>query len=239
MTTENILFSDTIEKTNEFHRTFGHVINAKITPEILALRGGLIHEEATELQTALTAKNHVEIVDALADILYVVAGTVTAISCQNHWRSLQDGAALISIMFTTQNALNNLSQDLTALSDESLELAAYLRGDAVTRDDAVLRCLCLIDLIGQVCDYAHIDIEAAFAEAHRSNMTKLWSDEAEERTLGVASDPVRYEDIAFAFRLDGGKGVIGYRTTDGKILKSPSYSDADFSPFVSDYLLEI
>jgi len=59
-------------------------------------------------------------------------------------------------------------------------------------------------------------IEAAFAEVHRSNMSKLWTDKdaAWELPAGWLIDSV-----------GGGKYIV--KNSDGKIMKSPCYSPAN------------
>lgn len=69
------------------------------------------------------------------------------------------------------------------------------------------------------------------AEIHRSNMTKLWPADAEARRLAVESCKYDKNDLGFR-HADGTDMMIGYRLSDGKILKSPTYSDVDLSRFM-------
>ena len=73
------------EKIREFHHTFSHP--DKTTPNLhvfdndanlVKLRLDLIQEEVKELVQAINDKDMVEVVDALADILYVVYGAGSA-----------------------------------------------------------------------------------------------------------------------------------------------------------------
>ena len=59
-------------------------------------------------------------------------------------------------------------------------------------------------------------IEAAFAEVHRSNMSKLWT---EKDTAWDLPPGWPIESVG------GGKYIVN--NTDGKIMKSPSYSPAN------------
>jgi predicted HAD superfamily Cof-like phosphohydrolase len=68
-----------LEMVEEFHMTFDQIILA--APSIpkegrIKLRLGLIREETNELEAAYTDGNVIEMADALADIVYVVLGTV-------------------------------------------------------------------------------------------------------------------------------------------------------------------
>lgn len=62
----------------EFHAAMGDPLpTAPIfpSPERMALRAVLIHEELDELETAMRVYDLVEAADAIADLLYVVYGT--------------------------------------------------------------------------------------------------------------------------------------------------------------------
>ena len=65
-----------------------------------------------------------------------------------------------------------------------------------------------------------IDIDSVFNEVHRSNMSKTWnSEEKEEYTAPV--------ELEF-FEVTGNR-FVAKRKSDGKIIKSPSYSAADIN----------
>jgi predicted HAD superfamily Cof-like phosphohydrolase len=78
--------SENLSKTNfelvgDFHEVFGHpkpnVLQKNIileNPKLTELRINLIGEEFRELKEAVAENNMVEVIDALADILYVVYG---------------------------------------------------------------------------------------------------------------------------------------------------------------------
>ncbi|EPJ1727911.1 phosphoribosyl-ATP pyrophosphohydrolase, partial [Cronobacter malonaticus] len=49
----------------------------------------------------------------------------------------------------------------------------------------------------------------------------------------VAVENCKYDKNDLGFRhTDGTEMMIGFRLSDGKILKSPTYSDVDLTPFV-------
>jgi hypothetical protein len=75
-----------------------------------------------------------------------------------------------------------------------------------------------------------IDILELVREVHRSNMTKLWPGVDKERMLAVIESGYDVSDLGF-LSCDGSEKMIGFRISDGKILKSPSYSPADLSNF--------
>ena len=70
---------DPLNQVAEFHKTFGHPVEAK--PVLPAkgrqeLRVALLEEELKELKQAIQDKDLVEIADALCDIQYVLSGAV-------------------------------------------------------------------------------------------------------------------------------------------------------------------
>ena len=118
----------------EFMSAMGQATPDSFSPENFPyeLRSKLIIEEANEFKDACEKKDHVEIIDAICDLLYVTYGAAIAVG---------------------------------------------------------------------------IDVDPFFNEVHRSNMSKL--------------DP------------DTGKPIVRH---DGKILKPPTYSPANISLLLEDYL---
>ncbi|PCH70450.1 MAG: hypothetical protein COC06_04860 [Bacteroidales bacterium] len=77
-----------LEKVNEFHEAFG--VNVEKEPIIPAkerceLRQNIIQEEVDELKLAWESGNLVEVADALADIHYVIMGTVLEFGLQDKY----------------------------------------------------------------------------------------------------------------------------------------------------------
>ncbi|BAX79176.1 pyrophosphohydrolase domain-containing protein [Labilibaculum antarcticum] len=77
-----------LEKVNEFHKAFG--VNIEKAPTIPAkerceLRQNIIQEEVDELKAAWESGNLVEVADALADIHYVIMGTVLEFGLQDKY----------------------------------------------------------------------------------------------------------------------------------------------------------
>lgn len=80
-----------LETVEEFHKTFDQVVLAEpAIPERdrVILRLGLIQEELDELQEAYRTKNVVEMADALADLMYVVCGTILESGLQDKFDQL-------------------------------------------------------------------------------------------------------------------------------------------------------
>jgi predicted HAD superfamily Cof-like phosphohydrolase len=80
-----------LEKVNEFHEAFG--VNIEKAPTIPAkvrceLRQNIIQEEVDELKAAWESGNLVEVADALADIHYLVMGTVLEFGLQDKYSEI-------------------------------------------------------------------------------------------------------------------------------------------------------
>lgn len=223
----------TLQKVCEFHTVFGHDIDVLPTKELRKLRIALISEERQELEVAIKDQDHVAIVDALADLAYVIGGTIVAFDGEKQSVPFED-VQMLSVAMLTSEMGETFTEDLLSLIGAIKELESMLADETKPVIDVLCAFSCtLLAKIAFLATIADIDPIAIVAEAHRSNMTKLWSDDPALRNEQIASDPVRFGDIAFKVRPDLGDGLVGYRLSDGKILKCPSYSDADFSPFVN------
>lgn len=103
------------------------------------------------------------------------------------------------------------ARDLIAIADALADLLYVVYGAAITYG---------------------IDIEPVFDEVHRSNMTKLWTkEEVEELTEEQRGALVCYENTFIPTdtspRPNTIRKYLVKRVSDGKVIKSPSYSEAD------------
>ena len=237
------------DMVGEFHRLFQHPTNAEMTPALLRLRANLINEEGVEETAVALAESDLEkVIDSMADALYVGIGTLisidraleNALTYFTHEQSESlylkyvhadsktphDDIALGMSQFSVVVAkLRNIADQIEENTDGLNTLAVEMRGS-----------MNLIYVASQmVYHLAHllkIDVLELIGEIHRSNMTKLWPSDATLRTELVANCKYDKEDLAFRIA-EGRDGMIGYRISDGKILKSPTYEPADLTTFVS------
>lgn len=80
-----------LEKVNKFHEAFGvNVEKRPIIPtkERCELRQNIIQEEVDELKVAWESGNLTEVADALADIHYVIMGTVLEFGLQDKYQEI-------------------------------------------------------------------------------------------------------------------------------------------------------
>lgn len=158
------------QRVAEFHRLFGHpVADAPVLPEqaIRDLRISLINEELNEYRVAYEAGDKVEQADALADLLYVLAGAavVYGVATDEPFESPYDDA----------DPLEGFpSNHYEALR---YEFSDYLVGEK--SDDLYLISKGIFHMMLEiffVARQSRIPINAVFAEVHRSNLSKLGPD---------------------------------------------------------------
>lgn len=141
-----------LPKVREFHQRFFVVRSGGFhmaTPQMAQLRHALIQEEFSEY---LNATSPIDRLDALCDLMYVVAGTADVLSLQ----------AGVIANIPLANAIGDLTSEL---------LKHPLCQQGLTR--GLSKSYPAIELLGQQCS----NFFAAFDEVHRSNMSKLWTTE--------------------------------------------------------------
>lgn len=187
--------TETIQMVEQFMRAFGQEIPDKPAldnRQLKTMRASLINEELFEYICAWSADDRVGMLDALLDLQYVVDGAVLALG-------LKHIPADTSMWYegkTQTRCIENLSLLLVwfmfAASDHANAYVAATHLACMGKEIKALARLTKLD--------AHWD--EAFAEVHRSNMSKLGPD---------------------------GKPI--YRA-DGKVMKGPGYTKPNLEPFV-------
>lgn len=161
-----------LELVKEFHLTYGQPIRSVLdinVPE-LSLRIGILDEEIGEYNDALIEKDHVELVDALADIIYVSAGFLLTIGSQE--TGPQQQANLPQESFQEKNIpwleLKEYGRKLTKLN-------AYVHQSS----DASITQFFLTDIMSLCYEAAalmNVDLDQVLLEVQSSNMSKLGED---------------------------------------------------------------
>lgn len=196
------------EMVREFHRAF--LVDCPKQPaipsrDIAVLRSSLIDEERLELVCATTP---VGVLDAIADLLYVVHGAALAYGFNGN----QVEAALDAVRRSSPSRPWTRKEVIAGIDEERLELfVATTPADAM---DAIAGLLYVVHRAAPAYGFNGEQVEAAFREVHRSNMSKLWTREEVDAGIG--------DNIA--------RPVLGemfvVTRPDGKVVKSPSYSPA-------------
>lgn len=147
-----------VQMVREFHLAFGAPTGdvTPMTPDRRDLRIDLINEEARELGVAFQNFDRVGVADALADLLYVIAGTAVEMNINLECK----GYGLDK--YIDGDALGYLFRNLEHLSyymifDDSLGLVGSS----------------LANVVVDIADASDIPLAAVFNEVHRSNMSKL------------------------------------------------------------------
>ncbi|ELY4786359.1 phosphoribosyl-ATP pyrophosphohydrolase [Cronobacter sakazakii] len=243
MATESIY-----KMVDQFHELFQHPRRAMPEPSLLRLRGKLIHEEAvTEGIPAARNGDMTALLDAMADFLYVGIGSMVAIKGGiSTGMSYYTQEQSVDRFFETIMVPGNTVFDDMAIpfreAEEAVDmlnaLADRLEKTKVSDAELIQALRRVMNKIYVACmmtyrlaDFLGIDVVELVAEIHRSNMTKLWPADAEERRVAVENCKYDKNDLGFR-HADGTEMMIGFRLSDGKILKSPTYSDVDLTPFV-------
>ena len=133
----------------------------------------------------------------------------------------------------------NLRKELIAEEAQELTMAAYSNGH---KEDALVECLdALCDLeyvlLGTIEAYGFQNIfDKAFAEVHRSNMSKGCKTAVE----AVATvNTYKEKGIDCYYDFDTANQIyLVYRTSDKKTLKSINYSPADLKQFLVEPVVE-
>ena len=187
------------------------------------------------------------LLDAMADFLYVGVGTMVAIkgglsTGMSYYTQEQSVDRFIhTIMVPGNTVFDDMAIPFNEAEEAALMLAALADklehnkvGDAELIQDLrrvmnKIYVACMMTY--RLADFLGINVVELVGEIHRSNMTKLWPADVEERRQAVAN--CKYDSSDLGFRhADGTDKMIGFRISDGKILKSPTYSDVDLSSFV-------
>lgn len=154
----------------EFHTKYGCLINN--TPTVLddktnLLRYSLILEEISELCTSVRKKDLVDMVDAIADIRYVVDGTAVVMGLEiNSSTEFSESKKEINDNFSLDELtvyINDMLEDLVDYS-RSMRL-----GDI---HGASIHLSSLKSCTDAISHYLGVDLYSVFDEVHASNMTK-------------------------------------------------------------------
>ncbi|HEC8800989.1 TPA: phosphoribosyl-ATP pyrophosphohydrolase [Salmonella enterica subsp. enterica serovar Muenchen] len=241
--TENIYMM-----VDQFHALFQHPRRVMPDPSLLRLRASLIHEEAvTEGIPAAMNGDIEQLLDAMADFLYVGIGTMVAIkggiyTGMSYYTQEQSVDRFMTTIYVPGNTVfDDMATPFREAHEAAImleELADKLAFTNISDSELIQELRRVMNKIYVACmmtyrlaEFLGIDIVELVSEIHRSNMTKLWPADIEERRIAIENCKYDKNDLGFR-HAEGTEMMIGYRLSDGKILKSPTYSDVDLSRFV-------
>lgn len=194
-----------------FHETYGQPIRDKaafFVPE-REMRMGLIDEEFEELCKAQREDDFIEIVDAWADLVYVIygAGKTHGLDIDGYISQYVAGnmvslkASGIPILEAPKRAHMHELLSLHYKNVKRIYTSANRHYKAGDRDLLAIGWAGLIMSVYAAAQQHNVDLNAVLLEVQRSNLSKLGTDE------------------------QGNKVVL--RRADGKILKGPDFSQPD------------
>lgn len=236
---------------NEFHELFQHPQGANASPELLRLRAKLIREKAVDEGLPAAKSGDIQnVLGAMADFLYVGIGTMVAI---------KNGFALSAMEYSTEQSYDRFmhstyvpgntvfddmaipfkeasiaADELESIADKLEKAGQYNRSLSISLRGALNRIYVACMMTYRLGHFMNVDIVELVAEIHRSNMSKLWPASDEERKQAVKTCKYDAADLAFRSAKNTDK-MIGYRISDGKILKSPTYSDVNLQKFLKTF----
>ena len=229
-------------KVGEFHTVFEHPIKQSPdvsvfdeNPKLVSLRYSLIEEETKEFIEAVENKDVIEMVDALADIDYVVHGAGLAFGI-NMDTMMQLAVLPKSSDVKPADFFDRTSEaEITAMVANFRTLLVDLKSAFDQKDIMAIavQFLKIIQTTYEAAAVLGVDLDEAFRLVHDSNMTKACVDEAQAReTLeNYQKDLSVYKDPAFRRSQDGKYWIIYDRST-GKTLKNKYYKAVDLRPLV-------
>lgn len=158
----------------EFHRAIGHPLPDQCLlpePAVRVLRQTLLAEELEEFCNADAVNDRIEMADALADLCYIIAGTVVIYGIgPNYVHDTFESPYDCYLPRTPSNA-NGMA---ALLGDCFIDYKMAETSDHVSRIDFSL--MNMITTIFGVAWRLNIPLNAVFAEVHRANMAKIMPD---------------------------------------------------------------
>ena len=234
------------QKVGEFHRVFGHPLKTTLQSDIfdsnsklVDFRISLIEEEIKEFAEALDDNDIVELIDALADILYVVFGACHVFGIDYDCEYSQSYSQIKYDETNKHNTSQQINEDTFLLSQKTSLFSSLdlLKMSCKTKDMKLVSTIMYV-IVSTVCftsSYLNIDMFKIFAEVHRSNMTKVCTNESDaEKTVHQykENDP-RYKSPSFR-KSDCDKYWVIYDSTTSKILKSMYFELPNIKQFIQN-----
>jgi hypothetical protein len=247
------------QMVHDFNVAFGVDIHSPFYPNLITqypklsqLRYQLIEEEVLELQEAIQNNDRKEIIDALADILYVAwgAGVSFGLSMDKEYRDYlilmrnpfseydfenktMYENTLICVPTTNISKTNGLERLFDSL--KMLKHCLHINQDLSDPDTEYYRnnfakYLCrFIYQVYRFVEALDVDINRAFNIVHSSNMSKLCkTEEVAQKTVQWYKDNNTVYDSPAYRKSDLGDYYVVFNESTGKILKSIEYTPANF-----------
>ena len=245
------------QKVRDFNVAFGvnihepfNILSIIEHADLAKLRFNLIEEEILELDDAIKDNNKKEIIDALADILYVVwgAGVSFGLNMDEEYKNYLQLLNITNLSFDFENKsiyenttiltgpiIQNKNEEMRTLFSSTFNIRRSLNipidNDKNTQHMGFLGYN-LCDLVFRVYKFVEkrqININKAFDIVHDSNMSKLCdTEEIAIKTVQWYNENNTVYDSPAYRKSDLGEYYVVFNESTGKILKSIHYTPANF-----------
>ena len=245
------------QKVRDFNVAFGVNIHEPFNissiiehQDLAKLRFNLIEEEILELNDAIKDNDKKEIIDALADILYVAwgAGVSFGLNMDEEYKNYLQLLNITNLPFDFENKsmyensaclfcpiIQNKNDEMNILFYSALNIRRSLN-IPIDNDNNKLHMESLgynlCDLVFKVYKFVEkrqINMNKAFDIVHDSNMSKLCdTEEIAIKTVQWYNDNDTVYDSPAYRKSNLGEYYVVFNESTGKILKSIHYTPANF-----------
>lgn len=165
-----------VELVREFHITYGQIIRTESLFDVpeKTMRHSLIDEEVGELTDAYVDHDFVEVIDALADIVYVAVGMAIT---HGITLNLVNGPFLF-----LEPAHDTHFEEGTNIANRMISLN-YALHKAQNVEEIKVALEDIIEYAYSVAAYYGVDLDEVLEEVQASNLSKLGRDENGENTV--------------------------------------------------------
>jgi predicted HAD superfamily Cof-like phosphohydrolase len=225
------------ECVKEFHKVMEHPCYDELQvdvfttkPELVELRKNLIIEELNELLEAIEEEDIIEIADALADISYVVIGTFIAFGYENN---------LYTKNTDDKHDINfNIEQLINGSNKFKIYKELVINSFALCDHTVLISILTnLYMYMNKFSDEIGIDLNAVFNEVHRSNMTKVCTNEDDAKKSIEYLQSLNLENHAKYKQSKCKKYFLIYNEKTGKALKGINFEQPNIKKILTKHIL--
>jgi predicted HAD superfamily Cof-like phosphohydrolase len=234
------------ELVGEFHDTFGHPQRTEpftdcfADQKLLGFRMSLMEEELKEFEEAYAKNDLIEMADALCDLSYVTNGCGQCLGINLDKLANDNGVVLCeknkSIDFSKKRSKEITPYECDLIDHACVEMKHQLDtyNDSVKKSDFNQLGNSLVYLLEVVYDLGRelrFDMDKMFREVHRSNMTKVCSNQKDaEESVEQYVKEGRYEQPTIRTK---NKYFVVYDNKTSKILKNHRWENPNLTQFLN------
>lgn len=162
-------------KVLEYSKIFKHQIDGERSKSVLELRSSLMHEEWIETLIACSKGDLVEVIDGLADMVYVIVGAKIAFGLPVGYSNLHidmGTAEIVQDQFPLKNDSFKHQLVLVGTYFQNYDLN-IVEGNLIDASENLDNALIVIQKLSSMLG---VDIRDAVDIVHASNMSKLGKD---------------------------------------------------------------